>query len=104
MHKSIIYHCIFLLILTSQIANVGCARQTHRNTSGFTANQKTAEQEFVATHKLAQQGNTEAQFNLGHMYEYGHGVPKNEAEAMNWFRLAAEQGDAGVQKALENMK
>ena len=33
-----------------------------------------------------------AQFNLGVMYANGRGVLKDEAEAVRWYRLAAEQG------------
>jgi TPR repeat protein len=29
---------------------------------------------------------------LGVLYERGHGVPKDEAEAAKWKRLAAEKG------------
>ena len=35
-----------------------------------------------------------AQFYLGLMYASGEGVPKDDAEAARWFRLAAEQGYA----------
>ena len=31
------------------------------------------------------------------MYEHGEGVPKDEAEAVKWYRLAAEQGLAMAQ-------
>ena len=34
----------------------------------------------------------DAQFNLGVMYDTGEGVPQDDAEAVRWFRLAAEQG------------
>ena len=30
-------------------------------------------------------------------YKNGEGVPKNEVEAVKWFRKAAEQGDADAQ-------
>jgi len=45
-----------------------------------------------------------AQFNLGVMYEFGEGVPKNNAEAIKWFRKAAEQGDGDAKKRLENLQ
>ena len=45
----------------------------------------------------AAQGNAAAQFNLGLMYANGEGVPKDDAEAVRWYRLAAEQGDAAAQ-------
>ena len=47
--------------------------------------------------KAADQGNAEAQFNLGVMYDQGEGVPKNYTEAMQWYRKAADQGDANAQ-------
>jgi len=39
----------------------------------------------------------EAQYNLGVMYATGRGVPQDDAEAVRWYRLAAEQGDADAQ-------
>ena len=41
---------------------------------------------------LAEQGNAMAQFNLGHMYANGYGVPENDKTAVKWFTKAAEQG------------
>ena len=31
------------------------------------------------------------------MYRQGEGVPPNDAEALKWFRLAADQGNASAQ-------
>jgi uncharacterized protein len=45
----------------------------------------------------AEQGNADAQYNLGLMYANGQGVQENHAEAVRWFRLAADQGDAMAQ-------
>ena len=47
--------------------------------------------------KAADQGDSEAQLNLGFMYTLGHGVPKNYAAAASWYRKAAEQGHASAQ-------
>ena len=47
--------------------------------------------------KAAEQGDADAQFNLGVMYAKGEGVPQNHAEALKWFRLAADQGNARAQ-------
>ena len=44
---------------------------------------------------LAEAGNADAQYNLGIMYNNGYGVPQDQKEATKWFRLAAEQGNAG---------
>jgi len=38
----------------------------------------------------AEEGDTEAQYNLGFMYETGWGVLVNESEAVRWYREAAE--------------
>ena len=38
----------------------------------------------------AQEGDTEAQYNLGFMYETGWGVPENTTEAIRWYREASE--------------
>jgi hypothetical protein len=43
---------------------------------------------------LAGQGNAGAQVRLGLMYARGHGVPRDDAEAVRLYREAAEQGDA----------
>jgi len=49
---------------------------------------------------LAEQGFALAQFNLGFMYESGHGVPEDDKQAVKWYRLAAEQGYASAQSNL----
>jgi TPR repeat protein len=40
---------------------------------------------------LANQGDAEAQFNLGVMFKNGIGVPQNDTEAMGWLRKSADQ-------------
>jgi TPR repeat protein len=49
---------------------------------------------------LAEDGNSQAQITLGLMYDYGHGVEKDAAESIKWYRLAAEQGVPLVQHDL----
>ena len=48
-------------------------------------------------HKAAEQGDSNAQFQLGEMYEKGRKVRKNENTAQQWYRLAAEQGHVSAQ-------
>ena len=52
---------------------------------------ETALREFRA---LAEQGNAEAQNNLGVMYRKGLVISKDYETAVKWYRLAAEQGNA----------
>ena len=42
--------------------------------------------------QLSDQGNARAQTYLGVMYEKGRGVPQDFAEALKWFRVAADNG------------
>ena len=48
----------------------------------------------------AEQGNANAQEILGLMYDFGKGVPEDDAEAVKWYRKAAEQGHALAQSSL----
>ena len=50
--------------------------------------------------KAAVQGDKNAQFNLGLMYEQGKGVAQDQEEAVKWFRQAAEQGNMMAQNNL----
>ena len=46
---------------------------------------------------LAEQGDVDAQYNLGVIYDNGYGVPQNDRTAVKWFTLAAEQRHAVAQ-------
>jgi len=52
---------------------------------------------------LAEQGDVDAQYNLGLMYDNGRGVPQDDKTAVKWYRLAAEKGDASAQYNLSVM-
>ena len=49
---------------------------------------------------LAEQGNAEAQFNVGLMYYEGDGVEQDYAEAAKWFSKASEKGHPVAQFSL----
>lgn len=55
------------------------------------------------TLRRALQGDAAAQHNLGNMYEYGKGVPKDYGQALKWYEMAAEQGLPYSQHALSDM-
>lgn len=46
---------------------------------------------------LAEQGDADAQFNMGVSYQNGLGVAQDDSEAVFWYRQAAEQGDKYAQ-------
>ncbi len=45
----------------------------------------------------AQRGSVPAEYNLGRMYSQGQGVPRDDAQAIDWYRKAADQGNPGAQ-------
>ncbi len=58
---------------------------------------------------LAKNGNKEAQYHLGYMYQSGIGVVQDNNQALHWYQMAAKQGhnSASVQakvvaRALKN--
>ena len=69
--------------------------------AGFARVQNVAD--FATVQRAAEQGDAEAQSNLGFMYVKGQGVPKDEAKAVHWYEKAAEQGHAKAQKNLDVM-
>jgi len=65
---------------------------------------KTAAESVEWCRSLAEKGNAQAQWLLGLMYESGAGVPENRAEAINWYRKAAEQKNKYGLEAMERLK
>ena len=53
--------------------------------------------------KLAEQGDADAQYNLGYMFENGQDTPQDYIEAVKWYRESAEQGGAKAQNNLARM-
>lgn len=52
----------------------------------------------------ARQGSADAQFEVGAMHENGRGVAADRAQAMDWYRKAAEQGHGRAGNALARMQ
>jgi TPR repeat protein len=57
---------------------------------------RAGEQLFNDTLQLAEQGDEEAQFSLGLMYDTGNQVKRNPEQAVHWFKKAAAAGIAGA--------
>lgn len=49
---------------------------------------------------LAEQGNVDAQFEVGFAYYYGQGVLKDYAKGLKWSQMAAKQGNRKAQSIL----
>ena len=69
-------------------------------TAAFNGDYQTALREWKP---LAEQGNADAQYNLGFMYDKGRGVVQDYKIAVKWYKLSAEQGDADAQTNLGYM-
>jgi TPR repeat protein len=51
-------------------------------------------QAMIWHRRAADTGYSAAQVSIGKMYQYGLGVPVDDAEALRWYGAAAEQGDS----------
>jgi uncharacterized protein len=58
------------------------------------------QQQITEWRTNAAQGNADAQFKLGVLYNNGAGVIQDDVEALKLFQLAAAQGNAGAQYSL----
>ncbi len=63
----------------------------------LSAQENDAFRKFAEIKAKAEQGDAEAQFNLGLCYSDSVGVPQDYVEAAKWFRRAADQGVAEAQ-------
>ena len=78
---------IFTLLLASSVGVVQLAAQ-----------QTKADQKLIDEVKAkAEAGDTKSEVELGHRYDKGEGVAKDQVEAVRWFRKAAEQNNAVAQ-------
>ncbi len=104
---------VFALCVTASQANLAIAQANDENTletcldkehleeNQFAAWSEEEENRFAACLEAAEQGYTEAQYNLGQMY--GHFRWRNYAEAVKWHRRAAEQRHPKAQKELDRL-
>jgi serine/threonine protein kinase len=57
--------------------------------------------DYARVRLLAEEGNAEAQDDVGFMYESGRGVEKDRAQAVDWYRKSAAQGYQPAKDALK---
>ena len=96
--------CFQLLLVLGLLLGTQTTVKADRHADGFNAyiagNYQKA---FEIFKPLADQGHAMAQFNLGHMYYSGKGVPQDNLQAVKWYRKAAEQRNALAQNELGNV-
>ena len=80
-----------LLLITSVFCSAQTAEQ--KNLYGFQCLQEgQADEAFNWFSAAAEEGNTDAIFNIGYCYENGFGVQKDYIEAAKWYKKAADLG------------
>ena len=98
--------CLVAVFLTFMLAacdsrtNEKKGSQKSANLSQATEKIAPEEDELTKLQTRAEQGDANAQFDLGKCFSEGNGMPKDEFEGAKWFRKAAEQGDAKAQYEL----
>jgi TPR repeat protein len=93
LNKLSVFLTFFLLIASSVYA-----------TSPKQPNSVVLDQNSIQTIiEKANNGDANAQFCLGLMYEEGEGIPQDYNEAIKWYIKAAEQGNANAQFYLGGM-
>ena len=53
----------------------------------------------VLVRKAAEAGNPTATYEMGYLYEFGDGVPKNPAQSAQWYLRGARMGNAAAEAA-----
>jgi len=84
---------VFLLIGVS-----GCTRPIEEARDAYNKGDYKTAYRIFKPH--AERGDVVAQFSLGEMSKKGQGVPRDDAEALKWYRKAADQGHADAQNNL----
>ena len=91
----------FLITLFTLTSNVVWSADYNKGVTAYNIGDfTTALLEFKP---LAEQGDDDAQFWLGLMYDKGNGVPQNYKTAIKWYTYSANQGDANAQNNLGQM-
>lgn len=81
-------YCLYAILLT--VAPLGVAQEDSAS--------------LAALRSAAEQGQADAQYELGILYEFGYNFPDNLVSAYGWYSRAANQGNAAAAQRLEVLK
>jgi len=94
MKKLLVQFCLTLIIFIGSMG-VSVSGDFQKGTAAYkSGDYATALREWDP---LAKQGDTDAMFNIGLMYDKGQGVPEDNMIAVQWYRIAAWWGHASAQ-------
>ena len=54
--------------------------------------------------KAAEKGNSDAMYQLGHIFEMGEGVEQNLAKAVEWYTKAQDAGDEDAEAQINDIR
>lgn len=95
MHKSILVIAILILIpLSARFHDWDNGMTNEYNGAIALIRQNKTPLAIQALTKLAENGNSAAQFRLGAIYEYGFGVEPDIYQSQKWYRMSANSGYA----------
>lgn len=93
-----------LLVSTGVVGETALSNETASRHMTIAKNEASKQSEAFTLYKeMAEQGDVEAQFNVGVMCETGWSVPLDNKKAVRWYREAANQGHADAQIRLGMM-
>jgi hypothetical protein len=84
----------------SQRSSVKAVKAASTVSGQSSAAQRSQAKSLPDLRKLADQGDADAQWQMGVRYHNGEDVPRDDVQAMQWFQRAAEQGHVTAQGAL----
>ena len=91
-----------LIILFTLTFNAGCSSDFDKGWDAYESGDYATALKWYTL--AAEQGDADAQFNLGSMYRYGDGVSQDDKTAVKWYTLAAKQGHADAKRKLNEIK
>ncbi len=104
--KTFFHASAVLLSLCAVVCFSGCGDSSSRDEQSLSEEEWNSRYEQPPNEEIqyyrngAEQGDPQAQYNLGLCYYEGRGVYQNMTSAVKWFRKAAEQGFAEAQMSL----
>jgi uncharacterized protein len=84
----------------SQRSSVKAAEPASTGSAQSVTDHNTHARSMSELRKVAAQGDADAQWQMGVRYHNGEDVPRDDAQAMQWFLRAAEQGHVIAQATL----
>ena len=91
------------IVVGTAIAILACSEKAEDGNHAETVVSPVTEDKIARLQREAQEGDSDAQYELAYMYENGLGVPKNETRALELYQQAADQGHPAAQDNLDAM-